>query len=193
MKSSGGGSPHFSEITVDLRGGHSRRSRNKIDLLGQTFRQLPRRGLPAIGYSIETELPLLPVDQSMRCSERRDGKVIGELAVELFAASLVIDRDGVLSDRARDAVGGEPVAITLPGASGYRSEAVVRETLPYRYAFAIAHDGAIDGGILITIRCARPDWPAAEAMLRSLRVLTRHGTVPANDDAGPLLPLLSTD
>ncbi len=150
--------------------------------------------MPAIGYTLDSELPLLPVDQVMRCSERRDGKVIGELVLEVFAASLVIDRDGVLSDRARDAVGGEPVAITLPGASGYRSETVVREILPYRYAFAIAHDGAIDGGILITIRCAQPEWPAAEAMLRSLRVLTRHGTAPANDEVlGPLLPLASTD
>ena len=46
-----------------------------------------------------------------------------------------------------------------------------------------------DGGVLVTVRSAMPDWPAAEAILRSLRILTRHGTAPANDD-GELLTLL---
>jgi hypothetical protein len=180
----------------------SRRSRNKITwLAGQTFRQLPQvsrqRGLPAIGYSLVTELPLLPVDQSMRCTERRDGKVIGELAVEVFAAALIIDRDGILAAKASELTNAVAVAIALPGASGYRSEAVSRTaTLPYHYVFAIAHDDVVDGGLLIQLRCARPDWPAAEAMLRSLRILTRQGCARAvNDEAqlGPLLPLVSAD
>ena len=50
----------------------------------------------------------------------------------------------------------------------------------------------IDGGVLVTVRCARPDWPAADRALQSLRIITRHGVAPANDVAGdaPLLPLV---
>jgi hypothetical protein len=66
-------------------------------------------------------------------------------------------------------------------------------TLPYRYVFAIAPDEVVDGGVLITIRCASPDWPAADHMLRSLRVLTRNGRVAthAEFDDGPVLPLVA--
>jgi hypothetical protein len=43
----------------------------------------------------------------------------------------------------------------------------------------------------VTVRSASPDWPAAEAILGSLRLLTRHGTTqPANDETAhaPLMP-----
>jgi len=126
----------------------------------------------------------------VHCEERHDGRIVGELTVEVFAAALIIDRDGILETKASDATGTPAVAVVLPGATGYRAEAVVSGPLPYHYVFAIASgDLAIDGGLLITIRCTHPDWPAAEVALRSLRILTRDGIAPANDDA-PLLPLI---
>lgn len=59
--------------------------------------------------------------------------------------------------------------------------------------FAFAPPDGIDGGVLVTVRSATPDWPAAEAILGSLRILTRHGATPANDDSdlGPLLPVVT--
>lgn len=156
------------------------------------YRQLPR-GLPAIGFELTTELSPTPVGRAVRWSERHDGRTVGELEVEVFAAALVIDRDGILEAKASETTGGMPaVKVSLPGASGYRAEAVAPSPLPYLYAFAMAPRDGIDGGVLVTVRCARPDWPAAEAMLRSLRILTRHG-VAANDeqlDDAPLLPLV---
>ncbi len=123
--------------------------------------------------------------------ERRDdGRVVGELTIELFTAALVIDRDGILAAKASEATGTPAVAVQLPGATGYRAEAVHAGPLPYHYVFAIGPgDLAIDGGLLITIRCVHPDWPAAERALRSLRILTRAGVAPANDDAVDL-PLI---
>jgi hypothetical protein len=88
--------------------------------------------------------------------------------------------------------------VTLPGASGYFAEAKGDAQLPYRYVFAIApHDLAVEGGVLVTVRSAQPDWPAADRLLQSLRIITRHGTAPANDSAEvthlPLVPALGKD
>jgi hypothetical protein len=82
----------------------------------------------------------------------------------------------------------------LPGASGFRADAIASAGLPYVYVFALApHDLGVDGGVLIAIRSAGPDWPAGDHMLRSLRILTRHGTAPAHDDpdSEPLLPVVA--
>lgn len=141
----------------------------------------------------------------MRAHERREGRTIGELEVEVFEAALVIDREGILEEKAHLAAGAErgrvtpPVRVSLPGASGYRAEVqLVRATgaprpeLPYVYVFAVApHDLGVDGGVLITVRCATPDWPAADSILRTLRVLGRHGTT-ANDGEALALPLVGT-
>jgi len=131
----------------------------------------------------------------LRCTEKRDdGKPVGELEVTVFSAALVIDRDGILEAKASENTGGaHAVPVVLPGASGYFAETRGDAQLPYRYVFAIApHDLAIEGGVLVTVRSARPDWPAAERLLQSLRILTRHGTAPANDVAAdaPILPLV---
>jgi hypothetical protein len=41
------------------------------------------------------------------------------------------------------------------------------------------------------MRTARPDWPAAERLLQSLRIITRHGVAPANDTGEhAILPLV---
>jgi hypothetical protein len=83
--------------------------------------------------------------------------------------------------------------VRLPGASGFRADAVHSTRLPYVYVFAVApHDLGVDGGVLITIRSASPDWSAADHILRSLRIVTRHGTAPGNDelDSEPILPVV---
>ena len=59
--------------------------------------------------------------------------------------------------------------------------------------FAVAPpDLGVDGGVLVTVRSLCPDWPAGDQILRSLRILTRGGVVPANDDEGdaPILPVV---
>ena len=145
------------------------------------------------------ELPPGNGAQIVRCCERRpDGKTVGELEVSVFAAPLLIDRDGILEERARDvaetaaqhAVSGT-FAVELPGASGYRADVEVRGRvpLPYVHVFAMAPPDGVDGGLLITVRSAVPEWRAAEAMLGSLKLLTRHGATPAND--GPQLPVIA--
>ena len=121
----------------------------------------------------------------------------------MFKAALVIDRDGILEEKAHLAVDAErgrvtpPVRVSLPGASGYRAEVVrtrpagaPRPELPYVYVFAVAPlDFGIDGGVLITVRCATPDWPAADSILRTMKVLgRRHAT--ANDGEVLALPMV---
>jgi hypothetical protein len=139
--------------------------------------------------------PVVAGDTLVRCSEtREDGKPIGELEVTVFSAALVIDRDGILEAKASDSSNGaHAVPVVLPGASGYFAETRGDAELPYQYVFAIApHDLAVDGGVLVTVRSARPDWPAADSLLQSLRILSRHGTpIPANDSLEPTpLPLV---
>ncbi len=157
-----------------------------------------------IGFQLEVpcEVELLE-GPTLRCRELlQDGRTRGELEISRFAAALVIDRDGILSEKACEVLAGEAtlrrgptaVAVALPGASGFRADAVLSATLPYRHAFAIAPpDLGVDGGIAIVVRCASPDWPAADHMLRSLRILTRTGRVAtqAEVDDGPLLPVVA--
>jgi hypothetical protein len=157
-----------------------------------------------IGFQLEVPGEVqLSEGPTLRCREvLRDGRTRGELEISLFPAALVIDREGILAEKAcellaREAtVRGGPtaVAVALPGASGYRADAVLGATLPYRYAFAIAPpDLGIDGGVAIVVRCASPDWLAADQMLRSLRILTRTGRIAtqADVDEGPLLPVIT--
>ncbi len=168
-----------------------------------------QRGLPSIGLELTAPsgVELTPVVEGVaviRCRERRaDGKTLGELEVSMFSAALIIDRDGILEEKARavaeaaDHAGRVEgtVAVSLPGASGYRADVEpTRSALPYIHVFAMApHDLRVDGGVVVIVRSAQPEWPAAELMLGSLRFLTRHGNAqPANDDNrahGPLLPI----
>jgi hypothetical protein len=169
------------------------------------YRQLPTAAR-RIGFQIETpsEVELQP-GEVVRCSERDGERTIGELEVAVFHAALVIDRDGILEEKVHGEIerAREPgarvhktVPVTLPGASGYRGDFVVRglerPALPYVYVFAMApNDLALDGGLLITVRSASPEWPAAEAILRSLRILSRRGaTANDSDDMRTELPLV---
>lgn len=186
-------------------------SRNRIIDLGmsqsRTYRREPR-GRPAIGFQLEVPRAVELRDTAvLRCREVRsgsngDGKPVGELEVSVFAAALIIDRDGILAEKASEVIGGmasfprgaPAVAVKLPGASGFRTCAVQGTQLPYLYVFALAPlDIGLDGGVLVTIRAASPDWPAADQMLRSLRLLTRNGRVATSADAdeAPLLPIVA--
>ncbi len=182
-------------------------------MVARAFRLAPtasrQRGLPSIGFEMtapgEVELTQIGKGPSViRCCERRsDGKTVGELEVAMFSAALIIDREGILADKARDvaqnaahAAVSATVAVSLPGATGYRADVelrgVSRPQLPYVHVFAFAPPDGIDGGVLVTVRSATPDWPAAEAILGSLKILSRHGTAPANDSDGePLLPVVT--
>ncbi len=142
---------------------------------------------------------MVPLDQGprvVRCEESRDGKPIGELVVEVFKAALVIDRDGILMEKVMRECAVQPgrvtlpIAVTLPGASGFRAsvELARGNALPFVYVFAIApHDLGVDGGVLVIVRSASRDWPSANKILRSLKVFGRR-PVTAND--GPALTLL---
>jgi len=166
-----------------------------------------QRGLASIGLEMTAPggVELTPVGNGaavVRCCERREGKTVGELEVSVFSAALIIDRDGILEEKARAVAEGSAqaariegtVAVSLPGASGYRAdvEPSRKNGLPYIYVFAMApHDLGVDGGVVVVVRSAQPEWPAAEAILGSLRLLTRHGTArPANDESEPHEPLL---
>jgi hypothetical protein len=94
------------------------------------------------------------------------------------------------------------IPVSLPGASGYRADLEVvrpmgtaRPPLPYVYVFAMApHDLALDGGLVVTVRCAAPEWAAADAILRSLKILSRGGKPAANDtdESRARLPLIGS-
>jgi hypothetical protein len=163
------------------------------------FRQPPTMSR-RIGFEFQTpsEVDVQP-GEVVRCSERHDGKTIGELEVSVFQAAMVIDRDGILEQQVQSAIekAVEPparihrtVPVSLLGATGLRVHVEVvrpmgtaRPDLPYVYVFAMApNDLSVDGGILVTVRCATPEWPAADAIMRSLKILSRHGTVTAAND-----------
>jgi hypothetical protein len=154
-----------------------------------------------LGFELTTDLPLTPANGGVTCAERRDGKTIGEIEIQPFPATLIIDRDGVLADKVREVACGAAshgmvhalAPVSLPGASGYRAEVeIVRgAALPYIYVFAMApEDGGFDGGVLVIVRSACAEWPAAEQILRSMRLLDRRGVVHANDGDVPQLPVV---
>jgi len=165
--------------------------------------------MPRVGFQLEVPPEVERVDGAVvTCRERReDGRTVGELEASVFAAALVIDRDGILAEKARDQLARETndaaapaLAVVLPGAAGFRADAVQRTALPYVHVFALAVPDIVDGGVLITIRSSSSDWPAAEHMLRSLRLITRHGKLAvavehdghyANDNTS-LLPVVVT-
>jgi hypothetical protein len=159
--------------------------------------------LPAIGFELEApgEVEVTPVAETatvVRCCERDGDKTVGELEVELFTAALIIDRDGILAekaDRLTEDSGGRAhpaVAVELPGVRGFRASAERGRDveLPYLYVLAIAGSDVGNGGVLITIRSAQPTWPAADSILRTLRLLDRRGAVQPANDGELALPLV---
>jgi hypothetical protein len=153
------------------------------------FRQLPTTSR-RIGFELQT--PEDMTVESTRSGARVRGPA-GEIELEIFQAALVIDRDGILEEKIsqavdvalssdRDAQVLQTIPIELPGASGYRADlelvrpmGVARPERPYLLIFAIAPlDLGVDGGVIVRVRSATPEWAAAEYILSSLRILTRR-------------------
>ncbi len=166
-----------------------------------SFRLAPTARKLGVEIEAPSEVEIHPGDGDtlVRCSEARpDGKPVGELEISVFQAALVIDRDGALEEVAQTAaseVGGRvqaAVPVELPGASGYRADIErAHPPLPYGHVFAIApHDLGIQSGLLVTVRCATPEWPAADAILESIRILTRRGRTANDGDVRSALPII---
>ena len=176
------------------------------------IRQPPSRAT-TVGFELEApghvEVEVEARGAVVRVVEHRDGKPVGELELATFEAALVIDRDGILEDKAHEVASGAqarlaaPVPVSLPGGSGVRIDGDVlaagaRAAMPYVVVLALApHDLAANGGVVVTIRRAGVAWPAGDAILRSLRLLGR-GRRSANDAADaagelPALPLVGED
>ena len=159
--------------------------------------RLPPTAARRVGFELATprEVEVAPAGEMLRCRERRGEVTIGELEIEVFHAALVIDRDGILEEKVRERIEAaiaagahvlEAVPFELANASGYRVDAEylrggARPALPYVYVFAIAPDDlGVDAGVVVTVRSASAQWPAADEILRSLRLLSRRSTS-AND------------
>ena len=153
-------------------------------------------GYRRISYEVAppSDVEVVRAGETTRCRQQQGGATIGELEITLFKAALVIDRDGILEEKVREAIGAEiaagahvtePAQVELAGASGWRVDAeylrgTKRPALPYVYVFALASDDfGIDAGVLVTVRSASPQWPAADQIVESLKIFGR-GTKPAN-------------
>jgi hypothetical protein len=155
----------------------------------KAFRQPPSLNRP-VGFELAApdEVEITP-GATVRCAETRDGRTVGELEVAPFSAALILDRDGILEEKVRDAAGATAVPIELPNASGFRAATVASSAaLPYLYVFAFAPLG-VDGGVMVIVRSEKPAWAAADSILGSLRLLTRGGV--ANDIGDTKLPLVT--
>ena len=196
---------------------------------GREYRHQPaesrRRGLPAIGFSLEippaltitTTAPIAPDRGTLLTCRELDarGEPIGVLEIGAFSAALIMDRDGILeqvvaveAERAlaapasgrRDSV----LSVVLDGgAAGYRAEVVLlrdasgeaKPRLPYLAFYALGTDDIVDAGLIVSVRCARPEWLAQDELLSSLHIVRQGGAwasrqqAPADDEM-PHLPLL---
>ncbi|MCA9675221.1 MAG: hypothetical protein H6709_09920 [Kofleriaceae bacterium] len=160
-----------------------------------------RRGLPAIGFRLRAPAAValeVPADGPvlLRAEERGgDDGVVGALEVTACDASLIIDRDGVLEELASDAadrVLAHPavgrlssiVPVELAGGpTGFRADVDlsrdargVRPELPCLALYALASpDLAVSGALIVVVRSVTTEWPAAAAMMASLKVLSQRG------------------
>jgi hypothetical protein len=151
------------------------------------YRQVARRGVLGFELTPPQDVIVTPSGGGVMVAERRGGRTVGEIEIRPFQAALIIDRDGILEEKAQSvaaAAGAVVVAVpfALPGASGYRADVALRDTpLPYIHVLAIADEGGVDGGLLVIVRSASPEWPAADAILQSMRLVNGRGVVHAND------------
>jgi len=149
-----------------------------------------RRGLPALGFVCDAPVALAWIAGEgatigTAIERAADGAVIGEIAIAIVGASLIMDRDGVLAETAHTgaarAADGSPAReeargpTTCAGASGAVASLVRlgRPPLPYVSVYALAGDDVIASALLVTVRHAAPEWPAAEALVASLRVASK--------------------
>lgn len=157
-----------------------------------------QRGLPPIGLELEApdEIELTPIasgETLLRCRQHADGKTIGELEISLFAAALLIDREGSLADKACTVAEGTvpgarvpgAVAVSFPEVSGYRADVEPTRAHGYIYVFTFAPaDHVIQGGALVVVRTSLAEWPAADAIIASLRLVTKRGITSGDASAG---------
>lgn len=156
-------------------------------MASKPYRQPPNLYKP-VGFELATpDHVQVTSGANLTIAETRDGKTVGELSIEPFRAALIVDRDGILEEKVRSvATSGAVLPVEFPHASGYRAQAVAKQAaLPYLHVFAFAPLG-VDGGLLVVVRSVTPEWAAGDAILSSLRLLTRSGV--ANDGGGSKLP-----
>lgn len=191
---------------------NSRYSRSRIGYISQSLThrhpasESRTRGLPPIGFQLDVP-PGVMLEQTdpagpdravvLRAREEHDGRLLGDLELGIFSATLIIDRTGVLQElvetTAAVALGGPAHTARLlaageasfaAGASGFRMDVVVRAgdqgdarpVCPYVTWMALAsEDLVLPGGLFITMRSAAPSWPAASHMLDSLRIIGLAG------------------
>jgi hypothetical protein len=159
-----------------------------------------RRGLPAVGFDLIIP-PGVTLDRPPAGFEAElvevdaGGRPIGELSIEIAAAGLIVDRDGVLAqlaNRRAPVVRSFPVTLAA-GATGYRADIVRgdRPALPYQSWLALApRDVGGFGAIVVGIQSVAAAWPAGDAMLASLRVFCRDADArAATADTGDVVSL----
>lgn len=175
------------------------------------------RGLPPIGLRlrIPDSIETTPLDATALAHggvlagiERgNDGRWLGAVEIDVFAAGLMIDRERALERLARDAADamieppatGEVVSCHRleldSGPSGCRVEvALSRDVGAGRYVTVLAlaaADLSVSGGVLLVARMLRDSWPALDELLGTLRIFGRGGETNQNVDEVRLnLPML---
>ncbi len=152
-------------------------------------------GVKPVGFRLDLPggVEIEPADPSivqLRASERRvsTGRPLGELEIRVFAARLIMDRDGVLLEAAqalaeelfaspRDGYLGDAGAIMLPAGEAWRADMTVTRDAhgrlplyPYKKVIALGHpDAFVHAALLIVMQQAEATWPAGDAMLQSLQ------------------------
>jgi hypothetical protein len=156
-----------------------------------------RLGVAPIGFRVDLPEGVViepgdPQPAKLRCTERRlaTGRPLGQLEIRVFAARLIMDRDGVLLDAARglaeelfapprDGWLGATGPVSLPAGEAWRAEArVTRDeagrlpAFPYKTVYALGHPDAVtNAALLIVVQHAEATWAAGDEMLRSVRFL----------------------
>lgn len=167
----------------------------------QTIRLAPltaaRRGRPPIGFTVDVaaeltvEQPVAANAPFVRGHEREGARVVGELEIDVFAASLVMDADRALEDVALAALDGlgaggvvrarAPQHVELEDgvhavrlqADRLREASGARPALPYVTIVALAGP-SVRGGVLVTACAADDRWDAGERAIDSVRVLDQQ-------------------
>jgi hypothetical protein len=119
--------------------------------------------------------------------EYRSGseRVLGEIEIQVLSPALIMDRDGVLQEIARNAIElitGQKDAdlhpINLPASDGWQAELVVTKdragkasAYPYVSVIALGHpDPMVPFALLIVKRSVQDSWETGNAMLESLEL-----------------------
>jgi hypothetical protein len=178
-----------------------------------------RHGLPPIGFRVVlgdaiTIAPAEPIDAAavlLHGEQRRgDDRLVGTIELGVFAARLMIDRDGTL---ARLVTVAAEHAITAPftgriesvhpvelagGAIGACAELILtrdehgqaRPALPYLDLYAVTSETELAGGVFVTCHHAAPEWPAGRAMLDTLQILASRGGGTRSERGASGLPVV---